>query len=76
LWAFEITDMLPRVDIVVDVSKSYTKKMEAMEVYCSQKNVIAGIQNHMEGLSKVRGYMVGVDYGEAFMRLSPMPMQL
>ena len=74
LWAYEITDLLPKVDIVVDISDHIDDKLMAMEVYLSQKNVIKGILSHISGLSRVRGYMIGKDHGEGFIRLSHTPL--
>ena len=74
LWAFEVTDLLPKVDVVVDISNTIDYKLAAMEVYSSQKNVIKGILSHILGLSRVRGYMVGKMHGEGFMRLSHGPL--
>ena len=74
LWAYEITDLLPKIDFVVNIEDTITDKLEAMKVYLSQKNVIKGILSHISGLSKVRGYMIGKMHGEGFMRLSQEPI--
>ena len=74
LWAFEITDLLPKIDVVIDIDETIDDKIAAMEVYLSQKNVIKGILSHILGLSRVRGYMIGKSHGEGFMRLSHTPL--
>jgi LmbE family N-acetylglucosaminyl deacetylase len=76
LWAMEILDLLPKVDYIVDITDTYENKVEAMRAYNSQKEIISGIFNHIDGLAKVRGYAVGSKYGEAFMRLNTMPVVL
>ena len=75
VWAMEITDMID-VDYVVDVSDYMDYKMKAMDIYQSQENVINGINNNIMGLAKVRGYSVGVSYGEGFKRISKTPSKI
>ena len=74
VWAFEITDLLPRVDFVVDISETFSVKENAFSVYESQQNVVSGMASHIDGLSRVRGYSVGVERGEAFMRFGKLPV--
>ena len=77
LWAFEISDLLPRVDFVVDVSSSAMKaKLKAFNAYHSQLGVIHGLVRHIRGSSVVRGYMIGANHGEAYMRINTSPMSL
>jgi N-acetylglucosamine malate deacetylase 1 len=76
LWAFEISDLLQRVDFVVDVTDTYKYKKEAFANYSSQHEVVAGLSEHMQGLAMVRGYSIGKKYGEAFMRISPFPVSI
>jgi len=76
VWTCEITDPLPRIDFVVDISETYSKKIEAMKIYNSQENVVDGIFSFLDGLSKVRGYSINKERGEGFMRVSYMPMEI
>jgi LmbE family N-acetylglucosaminyl deacetylase len=76
LWAFEITDILPEVDFVVDVTDSFEAKLKAMSFYNSQHEIVSGINEYLNGLSKVRGYEIGKDRGEAFKRISAFPMEV
>ena len=76
LWAFEITDILPEVDFVVDVTETFEFKMKAMSFYNSQHEVICGINEYMDGLSKVRGYEISKARGEAFKRISVFPLEV
>ena len=76
LWSFEILDPHPNPDIVVDVTKTYDSKIEAMNVYFSQHGILDGIYSYMDGLSKVRGYSIGAERGEAFTRIGRMPIKL
>jgi len=74
LWAYEISDLLPKVDFVVDITETFNYKKKAYKKYFSQQNIIDGMWEHIDGLTKVRGYMVGCKRGEAFMRLSSTPV--
>jgi len=76
VWTCEMTDPLPRIDFVVDISETYSKKIEAMKIYNSQENVVDGIFNFLDGISKVRGYSINKERGEGFMRVSYMPMEI
>jgi len=76
VWAFEISDLLQKIDFVVDVTSTYIFKQKAFRKYSSQKNIIVGLLEHIKGLSSVRGYMIGKKHGEAFMRISPFPISI
>jgi len=76
LWCCEITDLLPKVDYVVDITDTFSFKTQAMEVYNSQHNIIKGIRNHLKGTALCRGYMIGEEYGEAFTRISKIPVKI
>ena len=76
LWSYEILDIHPNPDIVVDITDTYEHKVKAMEIYFSQHGILCGIMDHIEGLAKVRGHSVGVKYGEAFTKLGYPPIRL
>ena len=76
LWAFEITDLLPQVDYVVDITDTYHYKIKAMDTYNSQHNIMKGINNHLKGMALCRGYMIEKMYGEAFVSISKQPVIL
>lgn len=76
LWAFEVTDLLPQVDYVVDITDTYHYKIKAMDTYNSQHNIMKGINNHLKGMALCRGYMIEKMYGEAFARISKQPVIL
>ena len=62
--------------IKIDVSETIQSKIKSMEVYSSQLEIVDGIFGYMSGLSKVRGYSIGVTAGEAFKRLSINPAEV
>lgn len=76
VWAYEVVDILPRVDFSVDVTAHFDKKIEAMNIYESQQNVVSGINNFMDGLSQARGFDIGVQRAESFMSISIQPKKV
>lgn len=73
----EILDPLDNPDFIVDISKEYITKLEAMSIYTSQGGIIPGIEQYLNGISLVRGYSVGPDKrAEAFKRLGRLPYRL
>ena len=61
----------------VDITKEYITKCEAMNIYTSQRGVIPGIEQYLNGISLVRGYSSGPNRrAEAFKRLGRLPYKL
>lgn len=75
VWAFEILDPHDNPDYVVDITEQYESKIKAMNVYNSQEGILGSIYDHLDGLSKIRGYAVGVSRGESFKRMG-LPIKL
>ncbi len=76
LWSFEILDPHTSPDIVVDTSLYHEKKIEAMNVYVSQTGLLNDIYSYLDGITKVRGYSIGAQRGEAFTRIGRLPVRL
>ena len=76
LWSFEILDPHPNPDIVVDISATYKHKQLAMDEYTSQFGILNGIVYYIDGLTRLRGYSIGVGRGEAFTRIGRVPIKL
>jgi hypothetical protein len=73
----EILDTFQNPDFIVDITKEYITKCEAMAVYTSQRGVIPGIEQYLNGISLVRGYSSGPNRrAEAFKRLGNLPYKL
>lgn len=73
----EILDPFENPDFVVDITHHYDAKCEAMAVYTSQRGVIPGIEQYLNGISLVRGYSCGPNRrAEAFKRLGNLPYKL
>ena len=70
----EILDPFENPDFIVDITNEYITKCEAMAVYTSQRGVIPGIEQYLNGISLVRGYSSGPNRrAEAFKRLGNLP---
>ena len=75
--SFEILDAFENPDYVVDITNFYERKCKAMDVYSSQRGVIPGIEEYLDGISKVRGYSIGPNVrAEAFKRLGNKPLEI
>lgn len=71
LWGFEILDLLPDVDFVVDVTDVYDSKIAAMQQYGSQEAIVGETSRTLMCRSRVRGNLVGVEHAEVFTNLMP-----
>lgn len=76
LYYFEVLQLLPQVSHVVDISATFQAKIEALKCYASQQSVVAGMLQHVEGLAKLRGSMIGVKYGEALLSSNFVPRRI
>lgn len=76
LYHYEVIELLSKASHVVDITGTFKYKIEAMKAYSSQKKVVSGVLQHMEGLAKQRGSMIGVKYGEALMRSKFVPQKI
>ena len=76
VWGMEVVDINDRVDFVIDISRYYDSKIAAIKVYESQNTIIGGIENFIKGMALVRGYQIGVKYGEGYKRLSSIPISI
>ena len=73
VWAFEVVDTLDKVDFCIDITEYMDYKVKAMKIYESQENVVSGIVDYIDGISKVRGFEIGTKHAEAFKRISIQP---
>lgn len=73
LYEFEVIQMMPDPDLVVDITAAFEIKMQAMNIYHSQTGVVGGADQMLEGRALARGHQIGVRYGEAFRRSAFRP---
>ncbi len=76
LYHYEVLELFTHPSIVVDITDTFERKLEAMRTQASQMAVLPGIMEYLEGLAKVRGYMRGTRYGEAFLESTLLPTLL
>jgi LmbE family N-acetylglucosaminyl deacetylase len=68
LFEFEVLQPMPSPSVVVDITDPYAAKVQAMQCYASQHDLVGGVFQMMEGRALERGSLVGVKYGEALTR--------
>lgn len=76
LFFYEIFELFTRPTHIVDITRSFQRKMDALRCFRSQMPVLGDILGYVEGLAKARGYLIGAAYGEALLRSSLMPSKL
>ncbi|OPZ84104.1 MAG: 1D-myo-inositol 2-acetamido-2-deoxy-alpha-D-glucopyranoside deacetylase [bacterium ADurb.Bin429] len=76
LYQFSIIEPIAKPSHIVDISDTFRAKLDAMRAYASQHEVVAGILGQIEGRAKLYGAMIGVEYGEAFLRSATIPVKV
>jgi len=74
LYLFPILELLPKPSHIIDISDTFHAKIEAMQAYDSQHDVVPQILDQIEAKARVYGSLIGVKYGEAFMRSQFIPL--
>lgn len=76
LFFYEIFELFERPSHIANVSSTFSRKIEALKCFESQMPVLGDIIGYVEGLARVRGYLIGTKYGEAFLasRFLPQPL--
>jgi LmbE family N-acetylglucosaminyl deacetylase len=73
LFFMEVTELLTHPSLIVDITPYYENKIRAMNEFKSQFDVMKGLVSYVEGLAKVRGFLGGNKYGEAFLQSTFFP---
>jgi LmbE family N-acetylglucosaminyl deacetylase len=73
LLFYEIMELFPHPSILVDITDTLDRKLEAMKATTSQLDVLPGVMDYMRGLAMARGYGRGSKYAEAFLRSNLLP---
>lgn len=68
LYYYEVLELFPHPSLLIDISDTFQKKLDAMQTQQSQFTVLPGILQYIEGLAHVRGYARGTRYAEAFLQ--------
>ena len=73
LYYYELSNLFTNPSDVVDITATIESKLKAAKTQTSQLALLPGIMECIRSLAKVRGYAVGVEYGEAFLLSSLIP---
>ncbi len=73
VYYYEVWDLFTRPSLLVDITDYLDLKVKAMGLYRSQLKVFPGITEYLEGLARVRGYLAGTRYAEAFKAADALP---
>ena len=76
LYEFEVIENMPEPGLIVDITDTLERKLEAMRIYSSQAGVVGGSEQLIVGRAMLRGQAVGVRYGEAFRRSAYRPQKI
>jgi LmbE family N-acetylglucosaminyl deacetylase len=73
LYYYEVFELFTHPSLVVDITDTLPKKIEAMETQVTQTAFLHGINTYIEGLAQIRGYLCGSRYGVAFLESTLLP---
>ncbi len=73
VYYYEVWDLFTKPHLLVDITPQLEVKVEAMKLYRTQLKVFPGITEYLRSLARVRGYLAGVEYAEAFLRSDSLP---
>lgn len=73
LYYFEVFDMLAQPSLIVDITATLGRKLEAMKAHQSQIDMYPDVLGYIEGLAKARSFLLNGGYAEAFVASRRMP---
>ncbi|RLE83562.1 MAG: hypothetical protein DRJ96_02115 [Thermoprotei archaeon] len=76
LFFYEVFELFTHPSHVVDVTDTFSLKIDALQCFKSQMPVLGDIVSYVESLARVRGYLIGVKYGEALLQSTFMPVRI
>ena len=74
LYLFPILELVSKPSHVIDITETLAAKIQAMEAYRSQHEVVPGILDQIQAKARVYGSLIGVTYGEGFVRSQQIPI--
>jgi LmbE family N-acetylglucosaminyl deacetylase len=74
LYLFPILELIAKPSHIVDITRAMPAKLQAMKAYASQQKVVRGILDQVEAKARAYGSMIGIRYGEAFVRSQAIPI--
>ncbi len=73
LYHYEVIELFPSPTLLIDITETMDKKLEAMATQKSQMAVLPGVMEYIKALGRVRGYQRGTLYAEALLQSSFFP---
>jgi LmbE family N-acetylglucosaminyl deacetylase len=73
VYYYELSNLFTNPSDIVDITATVESKLKAVKTQTSQFALLPEIMEYSRSLAKVRGYMIGVEYGEAFLLSSLNP---
>lgn len=73
LYYYELLELFPHPTILVDITATMARKVDAMKACTTQLDVLPGVLAYTEGVGMARGYGRGTKYAEAFLRSNLLP---
>ncbi|HMF30175.1 MAG TPA: PIG-L family deacetylase [Candidatus Lokiarchaeia archaeon] len=73
LFFYEVTNLFPNPTTIIDITPFFENKMQAVQVFKSQLDVLQGLEDYVTGVALARGYHGHCKYGEAFLASNFMP---
>ena len=67
LYYYETTELFANPSLLIDISRTFDRKLQAMKANASQLEVVPGVLDYLTGLAMVRGQQRGCRYAEAFL---------
>ena len=74
LYRFSVLELIAKPSHIVDITDTLEAKLKAMQAYRSQRQVVQGILEQIQSKARAYGSLVGVEYGEAFVRSQAIPI--
>lgn len=74
IYLFSIGELVAKPSHILDITETFKSKLEAMRAYKSQHEVVPGIMDQIEAKARAYGSLIGVKYGEAFIRSQAIPI--
>jgi LmbE family N-acetylglucosaminyl deacetylase len=71
LYYYELSSLFTQPSDIVDIGTTIESKIKAMKTQSSHLGALPELTEYIRALAKVRGHVVGIEYGEAFL-LSPL----
>ena len=69
-------ELIAKPSHVIDITDTFEAKLRSMEAYASQHEVVPRILDQIRAKARAYGSLVGVEYGEVFVRSQAIPIRL